>query len=154
MLSVTDLARWAGRRGTGPAPLPKTCAFQEKIREPDGHEIVHCLLGEGVCPFQQTQAMSGGGTAVVCTEPHCVPTDWQMVETEPKEARVVRDIMSTRVVAAARETSLPEMARLMLDRGVHRLVVLDSEARPIGLISANDLLQVMAHPELSPAGDN
>lgn len=152
MLSVTDLARWAGRRSIGPALLPRTCSFQQKAREPGGDETVLCLLGEGVCPFQQTQEISDGGTAVVCKEPHCVPTDWQMVETEPKEARVVCDIMSPRVVAAARDASLPEMARLMLDRVVHRLVVLDSETRPIGLISVNDLLQVMAHPELSPTG--
>jgi CBS-domain-containing membrane protein len=42
ILSVTDLARWAGRRHQG-APQPRTCAFQEKIREPGGHETILSL---------------------------------------------------------------------------------------------------------------
>jgi CBS domain-containing protein len=150
MLSVTDLARWAGRRHQG-APLPRTCAFQEKIREPGGQETILCLLGEGECPFQRTQEMPGGGTAVICSEPHCVPTDWQMVETEAP-ATVVRDIMTSTVVDVGPGANVTELARLMIDRGIHRLVVLDADRRPIGIVAVNDLLQVLAHPELTPAG--
>jgi CBS domain-containing protein len=95
--------------------------------------------------------MPGGGTAVVCSEPHCVPTDWQMVETEAP-ATVVRDIMTSSVVDVGPGANVTELARLMLDRGIHRLVVLDADRRPIGIVAVNDLLQVLAHPELTPAG--
>lgn len=149
MLSVTDLARWSAGR-IASRPLPKTCAFQEKFRDPNGCEIVLCLLGERVCPFQRTEQMPDGSTAVICSEPHCVPTEWQMVETEPPEPQFVRDIMSTTVVSVAPEARVAEMARTMLDRGVHRLVILDPDDRPIGIVAANELLQVLAHPELEP----
>jgi CBS domain-containing protein len=153
VLSVTDLARWAsGRREPG-VQLPRTCGFQEKYREPGGQESTLCRLAEGACPFQRPQEMSGGRSAVVCREPHCVPVDWQVVEREAAPGESVRDFMTPDVVAVDAAAPLPELARLMLDRRVHRLIVLDPERRPVGVVAADDLLQVLAHPEIAAPGD-
>jgi CBS-domain-containing membrane protein len=40
----------------------------------------------------------------------------------------------------------------MLDRGVHRVLVLDADGRPVGVVSVDDLLQMLAHPEVAALG--
>jgi len=89
--------------------------------------------------------------ALGCVEPHSVPSDWQVVALESAPGTTVRDIMTTVVITAEPTTPLPELARLMLSHRVHRLVVLE-DRRPVGVVAVDDLLQVLAHPELAPAG--
>jgi CBS domain-containing protein len=151
VLSVSDLTRWAAGRACPGVPLPRACAFQEKYRGPGGRETVLCLLAEGVCPLQRPWRAPDGKPAVACAEPHCVPTDWQVVESEPAPA-VVRDVMTTGVVSVDPGAPVPELARVMLDRGVHRVLVLGPAGRPAGVVSVDDLLQVLAHPEITAPG--
>ena len=153
VLSVTDLARWASGWGELKAQLPRTCAFQEKVREPGGRETVSCRLAEGVCPLQRLRELPDGRLALGCTEPHSVPVDWQVVELESLPGNLVRDYMTTTVVTADPATSIPELARLMLEHQVHRLIVLDAHRHPVGVVTVNDLLQVLAHPEVVALGD-
>ncbi len=148
VLSVSDLARWTAGLGKNRTPQPRTCSNQQKVREVGGRETVLCLLPEGVCPIQRPRVNSDGVRASICTEPHSVPTDWQVVEQE-SASEVVRDVMTTEVVSIGPDTPLSEVARVMLDRGVHRVVVLDPGDCPIGVVSVDDLLQVLAHPEIA-----
>lgn len=151
MFSVSDLARWAARQSQGHSPLPCTCAFQTRHRQPGGAETVECRLEEGACPYQRLSQGPNGQTMIVCTEPNCVPTDWQMVELESAPA-VVRDVMSTEVISVAYDAPATEIAKVMLDRHVHRVLVLDIDQRPIGVVSANDLLRLLAYPEMVSTG--
>lgn len=96
--------------------------------------------------------MPDGKLGIVCNEPNCVPTDWQIVEFESPPCALVRDLMTTAVVSAEPGTPVSELARLMLDRQVNRLMVLDPPGCPVGVVTVNDLLQVMAHPELATPG--
>jgi CBS-domain-containing membrane protein len=148
VLSVSDLARWVAGQSEAGTALPRACAFQEKYREPGGRETVLCLLAEGVCPLQRVREMPDGKLAVVCTEPHCVPTDWQVVELDSAPG-TVRDVMTTEVVSVGPDAPVTELAQVMLDRGVHRLLVLDTLGRPVGVVAVDDLLQVLAHPEIT-----
>jgi len=148
VLSVSDLARWAAGWGEPRVQLPRTCSFQGKCREPGGKESVVCRLPEGVCPLQRLREMADGKFALTCVEPHCVPTDWQTVEMDALPGDAVHDYMTTTIVTAAPEATVPELARLMLEHQVHRLIVLDADQHPVGVVAVNDLLQVLAHPEL------
>jgi CBS domain-containing protein len=152
VLSVSDLARWASGPAGPPARLPQTCSFQDTCREPGGRESTLCRLAEGVCPFQHVRETADGKLAVACTEPHCVPTDWQVVELESLPGEAVRDFMTTTVVAVDPGTPVTDLARLMLEHQVHRLVALDPRGRPVGVVSVDDLLQVLAHIDLVTAG--
>jgi CBS domain-containing protein len=152
VLSVTDLARSASGQGEPKVQLPRTCAFQEKYREPGGAETILCRLSEGVCPFQRLREMPDGKLAIACIEPHCVPVDWQIVELESLPGDSVRDFMTTAVVAVEPGTPVPELARLMLEHQVHRLIVLDGQRHPIGVVTVSDLMQVLAHPEITAPG--
>lgn len=149
VLSVTDLARWASGRAESGVQLPRSCAFQEKYSEPGGRETILCRLAKGVCPFQRLRQMPDGQLAVACIEPHCVPVDWQVVEEEALPGEAVRDLMTTAVVTVDPATPVPELARLMLEHQVHRLIVLDAARHPIGVVTVSDLMQVLAHPEIT-----
>lgn len=142
VLSVSDLARWTGRSPTG--PQPSTCAFHEATRGPGGRETVHCLLREDSCPFQRVEEGRDGRFALICSEPHCVPTDWQVVATEALPPDDVRHHMTTDVATVAASAPLAEIARVMLNRGVHRLVVVDAADRPAGIVSVTDVLKAVA----------
>lgn len=152
VLSVTDLARWAARQGDPVAGVPQTCAFQDKHREPGGRESALCRLAEGVCPMQRLREMPNGEFKLACIEPNSVPVDWQTVELGALPSDSVRDYMTTTVFAVDPTEPVAELARIMLDHQIHRLLVLDSERRPIGIVTVNDLLQVLAHPEIVAPG--
>lgn len=152
VLSATDVARWAGGQGAPPPRRPLTCSFLETHHEPGGRETVLCKLANGACPFQRLRELVDGRLAVTCSEPHCVPVDWQVVELENLPGDRVRDVMSTVVVTVAADAPVAGLARHMLDREVHRLVVVDAADRPVGVVTATDLLQVLAHPEVCTPG--
>jgi CBS-domain-containing membrane protein len=145
--SVSDVARWVADRSTAGSPQPRTCSFQHVAREPGGRETVVCRLTEGACPFQRVRETSAG-REVVCIEPHCVPTDWQMVELD-SGPMTVGDVMTTRVVSVGPGASVAAMAQTMLDRGVHRLFIFDHNGHPVGVISVDDLLKLLAHVDRS-----
>lgn len=154
VLSVSDLARWTAGAGEPKAPLPRTCSFQSKCREPGGRETTLCHLAEGACPFQRLRETADGTTALACIEPNSVPVDWQTVQFEDLPGDAVRDVMTTAIVTVEPDATVPELARRMLEHRVHRLLVLDADRRPVGVVAVRDLLQVLAHPELAPDGGN
>ena len=55
----------------------------------------------------------------------------------------VRHLMSTPAVTVHVETSVARAARLMVEGHLHRLVVVDGEDGPIGVLSSLDLLRVL-----------
>jgi hypothetical protein len=64
------------------AQLPVSCSFQAKGRDMDNAEVTLCTLAAGVCPIQLSQTGPGWEKIIVCREPHCCWTDWQVVEQE------------------------------------------------------------------------
>jgi len=55
---------------------------------------------------------------------------------------VVDDFMSTEPVTAGPDEPVAAVARRMADERVHRVVVVDAERRPIGIVTSLDLLRV------------
>jgi CBS domain-containing protein len=38
-----------------------------------------------------------------------------------------------------------ELARMMIDGHIHRIIVVDEQCRPVGMVSSTDILAVMAN---------
>ncbi len=74
----------------------------------------------------------------------CVSSEWQMVITAEKAAGLVRENMTPDPVTATPETTLARMARMMVDARVHRLIVVDEDHRPLGIISTTDIVAAVA----------
>ena len=71
-----------------------------------------------------------------------VRADQQLARNWPGLA--VRHIMTTPALTIDATASLEEAALMMDQRRVHRLVVIDDAATPIGIISASDLVRSWA----------
>jgi CBS domain-containing protein len=59
----------------------------------------------------------------------------------------VRHLMTRPAVTVHIASSVEHAARLMLDRHIHRLVVVDDNDAPIGVITTSDLLRVTLEAE-------
>lgn len=64
-----------------------------------------------------------------------IDSNWERV--------LVRHLMTTPAVTVRTGTSLARAAQLMVTRHIHRLVVVDDEDAPIGVVSSLDLLRVL-----------
>lgn len=62
----------------------------------------------------------------------------------------VRHLMSRPAVTVHLNTSVERAARLMLEKHIHRLVVIDEEDEPIGVVTSTDLLRTLL-PDEDPA---
>jgi CBS domain-containing protein len=70
--------------------------------------------------------------------------DWQVVEVEKPPQDEVRQFMTTVPVTVTPAISIRDVARIMIDAHVHRVIVVDDDQRPIGIVSSTDLLAVLA----------
>jgi IMP dehydrogenase len=67
------------------------------------------------------------------------------------ERVLVRHLMTTPAITVRTGTTLSRAAQLMVTRHIHRLVVVDDEDAPIGVISSLDLLRVLLRdPDAGP----
>ncbi|MCS6993676.1 MAG: DUF190 domain-containing protein [Anaerolineales bacterium] len=58
----------------------------------------------------------------------------------PGAAQTVRDVMSRVIPAVRHDDELPEIVEKLLESGAHRVIVLDSAGKAIGLISDSDVV--------------
>jgi CBS-domain-containing membrane protein len=70
---------------------------------------------------------------------------WQIVEAESLPQEAVRHYMTTDPVTVTLSARIGELAQMMLDAHIHRVIVVDKNHRPIGIISSTDLLAALAH---------
>lgn len=70
--------------------------------------------------------------------------EWSEREAEPLRETTVAEIMATEIITVNRETPLPEVARTMADRRIHRIFVVGDGGLPVGVISTLDLLGAAA----------
>jgi len=70
---------------------------------------------------------------------------WQMVAPENLPEDTVANYMTEFPVTATEETRINELARMMIDAHIHRIVVVDTEGRPTGIVSSTDLLAAVAY---------
>ncbi len=147
VVSSTDFTRWAAQeRPAIPSDLPRTCSYQRTQRAADGSLEVRCTLPPGTCAVQRPGDPEGGKEPV-CTMPHAVPADWQVVQSAELPPDTVGERMTRDLAATAPDTRVGTLARRMLDAGVHRLVVVDAEERPVGIVTATDVLAALVRSE-------
>jgi CBS-domain-containing membrane protein len=152
IFSSSDLVRWAAKQVEPPSFLPRTCQYQETLREL-GTETVLCTRPKGACPIQQAHERKDGVTVTACREPHSVPVDWQIVhpETLPKED--VQHYMTTGAMMTQPNEPITLLAKRMSEASVNRLVVVDNDRRPIGMVSSSDLIAALGQQHVEEEGE-
>lgn len=150
VLSATDFVRWTERKhaaGATAAPPCMTCRFQVRYENPDGEEQTFCALPLGVCPVQREQRSVEGGQMIVCSQPHAVFADWQVVEVDDLPAGTVGRYMTADPVTVTLNTPIRALARLMIDAHMHRVIAVDEWHMPVGVVSSTDILAAVAHAD-------
>jgi len=77
----------------------------------------------------------------------CVCSDWQVVEVERLPGEEVAEYMTADPVTAPPSAPITTLARMMLDAHIHRVVIVDGEDRPVGIVSATDVLAAVARAD-------
>ena len=149
VLSATDLVPLARKPLAGPpaVELPITCGYQRPSTLADGTEVIACTLSAGACPMQRLEQDREGRPVLVCREPRCVLADTQIVQVEKTSSDDARTHMTADPVMTSPNTSIRVLARHMIDAHIHRIVVVDDERRPIGIVSSTDVLAAVAYAE-------
>lgn len=78
--------------------------------------------------------------------PGCVCCDWTVVQGEwdALPADAVSRYMTPDPVLVLPETPLGELAQMMVDAHIHRLIVVAEDRRPLGVVSSTDVLAAVA----------
>jgi CBS-domain-containing membrane protein len=135
ILSLEDILRWVEAGCPEAAVRPAgTCPYQFRGCLPTGGEAVICVLGHGSCPYQTSYPGLGGRHTEVCLRP----------ETADSPFGTVPRYMTTDVVTVRPETPLSELVQQFLDTGAGHVFVLDECERPVGTVSAADVLKAVA----------
>ncbi|MBS0181876.1 MAG: CBS domain-containing protein [Nitrospira sp.] len=76
---------------------------------------------------------------------HHVPELITAADQRQASRRRLAEIMTSRVISATPVTEIREIARVMLDEGIHAVPILDQNRRLVGILTTRDLLQGIAN---------
>lgn len=144
VLSVTDVARWAARKDAPASNRPKACSHQETHRAVRGEETTVCTVAAGKCSMQGAKSLPAGTVVQACRAPDFVSAEWQMVELEILPVEDVRHYMTSGPVTADPLTPITAVAQAMTNACVQRVIVVEADHRPVGVVSATDLVAALA----------
>jgi CBS-domain-containing membrane protein len=82
-----------------------------------------------------------------CAAPECVCSEWQVLEVEKLPTDEVSCFMTPDPVMVKPNLSITELARMMIDAHIHRVIVVDVQRRPMGVVSSTDILAAVAYAE-------
>jgi CBS-domain-containing membrane protein len=93
-------------------------------------------VGKGQTPTRARSAAS-----------RCVCSDWQVGGAGDLPDEAVRHHMTADPVTTAVGASAGELARRMVDAHIHRVIVVDKDCKPVGVVSSTDLLAAIARAD-------
>jgi CBS domain-containing protein len=73
----------------------------------------------------------------------CVCADWQVIEPGTLPADSVAAHMTHGPITAPTTATVRELARRMLEAHIHRVVIVDGDNDPVGIVSSTDILSVL-----------
>jgi CBS-domain-containing membrane protein len=85
--------------------------------------------------------------------PHlrCAHSAWQVLDEQPFADDGVGRYMTLDPVTAPPTTPVNELARMMSDAHIHRVIIVDEQGRPTGVVSSMDVLAAVSR---APGGFN
>jgi CBS domain-containing protein len=105
-------------------------------------------LPPGVGPIQIDEPLPTGKEEFAApAQSNGFCTDWQVVNVEKLPAEEVRLYMTTDPVTVLPGASIRILARMIMDAHMHRLIVVDGEHRPTGIVTARDIMDALADAE-------
>lgn len=78
-----------------------------------------------------------------CHLEHHFVTPWQVVDLESLPADQVRNYMTIDLVTASPRARIGELARLMADARVRRVLIVDEQRQCLGIVSSTDIMSAI-----------
>jgi CBS domain-containing protein len=104
-----------------------------------------------LCPIQiEEPLLSGKEEIATPAQSTCFYTDWQAVDVEKLPAEEVRRYMTTDPVTVLPGASIRILERMIRNSHMHRVIVVDREHRPLGIVTASDIMDALADAEDYP----
>src|SRR5581483_1278185 len=99
--------------------------------------------------------VADGGRAYQADDPlpECVWCEWQVVDVKAAQRDQVRGHMTRDPLLVTPDTSLAEIAEVLLDPHHRSVVVVEGERRPVGVVSSKEILAALASVERQPERD-
>jgi CBS domain-containing protein len=72
---------------------------------------------------------------------------WQMLDKPEHSETLVGSVMNRNPVTASPKTTVGKLAQMMLDAHIHRVVIVDPDDKPVGIVSSTDILAALAHAD-------
>jgi CBS domain-containing protein len=69
---------------------------------------------------------------------------WEIIEPGDLPAESVSQFMTADPVVVAPTTPIRDLARMMIDTHIHRLLIVGEGSRPVGIVTCTDLLAAIA----------
>jgi CBS domain-containing protein len=70
---------------------------------------------------------------------------WETVDVDVLPADEVRTYMTADPIIVPPATKVSDLAQMMVDAHIHRVIVVDQRRRPVGIVSSTDILAAVAH---------
>ena len=86
---------------------------------------------------KEKKCVPHGGHASYCSS-------WQISKFEDLPGDSIENFMTPDPVVSSKGTSIADLARMMVDAHIHRVIVVDAQQRPIGVVSSTDILAAVA----------
>jgi len=88
-----------------------------------------------------TRAKKGAKIAETGEKVTCFIAPWgEMIDIEDSPHDEIRNYMTTQPVSVAPGTPIGEMAQMMVDAHIHRVLVFVEQGRPLGIVTSTDIL--------------
>jgi CBS domain-containing membrane protein len=75
---------------------------------------------------------------------HTYCSSWQIPDIEELPSDSIENYMTPDPVVSSKGTSIADLARMMVDAHIHRVIVVDANQRPVGVVSSTDILAAVA----------
>jgi CBS domain-containing protein len=147
VISATDFVRltWPGKEESKKISSAGYCQFLFQAKQADGTVKSWCTLPAGACllqgPMDQQESMPQ------CSLPRSVFMDGQIVDVEELPGTSIRSLMTADPVTVHEDVSVRTLARMMMEAHIHRIIVVDDNQHPVGIVSSTDILAAVARAE-------
>jgi CBS-domain-containing membrane protein len=82
----------------------------------------------------------------------CMCCDWEVMDLGTLPPDAVSQFMTPEVVTTTADTRIGTLAFWMINAHIHRIVITDSQGKPVGVVSSTDILAAVAREEALTAG--
>lgn len=130
--------------------IPDDMTVQEAGRrlcrlEVSGAPVVNCHgVVVGVLSSSDFVRLASMGEKVTTAPCDCVYSDWQLVDVDKLPTESVQRCMTPDPVTAGPNVAVTELARMMVDAHIHRVVIVDDDGAPKGIVTTSDILGAVA----------